>query len=132
MGSAQEISDLLTGSARVIFISESQVDLHRPGDNRLLLLKMVEGSLAAGGRGAGFGERKVERVVLFRCSGVSCDKLFDTVEPSLVGLFEVPYYVSRIPFTAADGSERVGYGATDPDLVEEYSRRAIAAGLMGP
>ena len=54
----EELVSHLSGNSRAIVISRRDVDL-RPGaeDNRLFVLKIGEGSLAAGGRGGGFGER---------------------------------------------------------------------------
>ena len=121
----QELSDLLSGRARVIVISEKNVDLRENGENRILVLKMVEGSLAAGGRGGGFGERKVTRVFLFRCGGGNCEKVFETEDKPKLDAFEVPFYVTRLPFTLADGTEGVGYGVVDPQLVTEYSKLTV-------
>lgn len=121
----EELSGLLSGQARVIVISEKDVDLRRGhGDGRVFVLKMVEGSLAAGGRGAGFGERRVTKVALFRLGDDACQKLFETDDPSRLGDFEVPYHVSRLPFTLDDGAEVMGYGVVDPGLVAEYSKKA--------
>lgn len=120
-----ELSDLLSGRSRAIVISEKEVDLRgNSGVNRVFVLKMVEGSLAAGGRGAGFGERRVTKVVLFALRAGVWEKLFETEDEGRVSAFEVPYYVSRTPFILGDGSETVGYGVVDPELVETYSRIA--------
>jgi len=131
MGSAQlpltplqELSESLSGKTRAIVISEMEIDL-RPGhgSGMILVMKMVEGSLAAGGRGAGFGERRITSVAFYRLGGGGCEKLFETEEEPLLAAFEVPYYVSRLPFVLEDGTEVMGYGAVDPDLVAEYSRK---------
>ena len=55
-----ELTAHLSGTARAITISQKDLDL-RPGssDNRVFVLKVGEGSHAAGGRGGGFGERRV-------------------------------------------------------------------------
>ncbi len=125
MSAIQELADLLSGRSRVIVISERDVDLGaHAGANRLFVLSMVEGSHAAGGRGAGFGERRVTKVSLFASDGSGWSKLFESGEEAKVGEFEVPYYVSRIPMVLQDGTESMGYGAVDPELVAEYSKRA--------
>ncbi len=121
----EELSDLLSGRSRAIVISEREVDLRgKSGENRMFVLKMVEGSHAAGGRGAGFGERRVTRVALFELREGVCEKLFETEEETRVAAYEIPYYVSRLPFTLADGSEAMGYGVVDPELVSAYSKLA--------
>jgi hypothetical protein len=124
MDPLEEIMSHLSGSSRAILISEKDVDL-RPGaeDNRVFLLKIGEGSLAAGGRGGGFGERKVTAVLCYQRSKGAWARLYEAKEEE-VGRFPVPYYVSRLPLTLADGSETMGYGVVEPDLVREMSSKA--------
>ena len=120
-----ELSSHLSGGSRVILIAEKDVDL-KPGgpDNRIFLLKMAEGSLASGGRGGGFGERRVVRVILFQLKGGGWTKLFETEDESKASEFEIPYYVSRLPFTLADGTESIGYGVVEPELVQQMMAKA--------
>jgi len=114
----------LTGTARAIVISERDVDLRSQSmNNRVFLLKIGEGSLAAGGRGGGFGERKVVGVMCFELRSGAWRLLFTAAEAKL-GEYEVPYYVSRIPMTMADGTESMGYGVVEPELVAEMSRKS--------
>jgi hypothetical protein len=119
-----ELSAHLTGGARAIVISEKDLDL-RPGsqDNRVFVLKIGEGSLAAGGRGGGFGERKVIAVLCYEHRSGAWSRLFEAGPGSIEG-FEVPYYVSRIPMTLVDGTESMGYGVVEPELVAEMSRKS--------
>jgi hypothetical protein len=120
MDAAAELQSLLTGGSRVIVVADKEVDL-RPSaaDNLLFLLKVAEGSLAAGGRGGGFGERRVVLVASFRLSGGGWSKTYETSDESLAAGFEVPYYVSRIPMFLPDGTEAIGYGVVDPELVAQ-------------
>jgi len=105
-------------------ISRADIDLRPPPpDNTLVLLKIAEGSLAAGGRGGGFGERRVVQVSIFEAKSGSWTKLFDTIDDARLPDFEVPYHVSRLPMTLADGTEAMGYGVVDPDLVGEMLAR---------
>ena len=125
MTDLEELSSHFAGGSRVIVIAERDVDLKpQAPDNRLFLLKMAEGSLASGGRGGGFGERRVVKVVLFQLKGGGWTKLFETVDESKVSEFEIPYYVSRLPFTLADGTESIGYGVVEPELVQQMMARA--------
>jgi hypothetical protein len=114
----------LTGQSRAIVIALRDVDL-RPhsGENRLFVLSIGEGSLAAGGRGGGLGERKVADVSCYDLRSGSWNLVF-RAPPEEVGGYEVPYYVSRLPMTMADGSEAMGYGVVDPDLVADLSRKS--------
>ena len=120
MDALDELSELLTGGSRVVVIARHDLDLSKPAENALFVLKMAEGSLAAGGRGGGFGERRMVSVSFFRCAGGVWEKPFETVDPAKVEEFEVPYYVSRIPLTLRDGRESMGYGVVEAELVERY------------
>ncbi len=125
MDALAELSDLLSGRVRAIVVSEKELDLNGlHGENRFFVMKMVEGSLAAGGRGAGFGERRVTLVAAFRYRDGTCERMFETEEERLLASFEIPYYVSRLPFVLPDGTEAMGYGVVDPELVSDFSRRA--------
>jgi hypothetical protein len=120
----EEVVGHLTGGSRAIVIADRDVDLRAgSGDVKLFVLKIGEGSLAAGGRGGGFGERKVTAVFCFSRNGGAWAKTFEAAEGEAGG-FEVPYYVTRLPMTMADGAETMGYGVVDPDLVREMSARA--------
>ncbi|MDG6990137.1 MAG: hypothetical protein JRM99_01805 [Nitrososphaerota archaeon] len=129
MDSLDEMTSHLSGGSRVIVISDKEVDL-RPssGDFMLFMLKIGEGSSAAGGRGGGFGERRVTAALCYARRKGSWVKLLEAGEDQSAG-YEVPYYVSRLPLTMADGVESMGYGVVDPDLVREM---AAKAGLSAP
>lgn len=105
-------------------IARKDVDL-RPesGDNTLFVLNIGEGSLAAGGRGGGFGERKVSAVSCFELKSNTWSLVF-RASPEKAMEYEVPYYVSRLPLTMPDGAETMGYGVIDPELVSELSRKS--------
>jgi len=119
-----ELVSRLTGQSRAIVIARTIVDLRpQSGENRLFVLSIAEGSLAAGGRGGGFGERKVSAVSCYDLKSGSWSLVFRAA-PESVGEYEVPYHVSRLPMTLADGSEGMGYGVVDPELVSELSKKS--------
>lgn len=120
-----ELSAHLSGAARAVVIADRDVDL-RPaaGDVRMFVLKIREGSLAAGGRGGGFGERRVSEVYCFEKAGGAWSRLYDAGGEERASEFEVPYFVSRIPMVMPDGSETVGYGVVDKELVRELSGKS--------
>ena len=118
-------SEILAGGSRVISIAEGYVDLRgQAPDNLMWLLVMADGSLASGGRGGGFGERRVSRVLLFRHKEGSWSRLVDVTDEQKAAEYEVPYHVSRLPMTLADGSESMGYGVVEPELVREMMSKA--------
>ena len=129
MDALEELNSLLTGRSRAILIARRDVDLRpQSGENRLFVLSIAEGSLAAGGRGGGFGERSVAAVSCYDLKSGSWSLVF-RAPPEAVGGYEVPYYVSRLPVTMADGSEAMGYGVVDPELVSELSKKS---GIISP
>jgi len=120
----EELLADLTGPSRAIVIARRDVDLRpQSGENRLFVLSIGEGSIAAGGRGGGFGERKVSAVSCFELKSNAWSLLF-RASPERVGEYEVPYYVSRLPLTLADGTEAMGYGVVDSELVSELSKKS--------
>ncbi len=125
LSGAEGPSEILAGGSRVIVIADKDVDLRAQASNTLIwLLMMAEGSLASGGRGGGFGERRVTRVLLFQRNAGAWSKLLDLEDESKASEFEVPYHVSRLPLTLADGSESMGYGVVEPELVHEMMSKA--------
>lgn len=124
MDALEELVAHLTGSSRAIVVAQREVDLRpQSGENRLFVLNIGEGSSAAGGRGGGFGERKVIAVSCFERKSDTWRLLF-RAPPERIGEYEVPYYVSRLPLTMADGTETMGYGVVDPELVSELSKKS--------
>jgi hypothetical protein len=125
MEGAEELASHLSGRSRVIVISEKDVDLRpQSADNRLFLLRIAEGSLASGGRGGGFGERRVVEVLCFELRNSVWTRLFRTEDEGATATYEVPYHVSRLPLILLDGTESMGYGVIEPDLVREFARKA--------
>jgi hypothetical protein len=125
VAAADELSQLVEGGGRAIVVSSQDVDLKSmAGVNSIFVLKLAEGSLAAGGRGGGFGERRVVRVCRFRYADGGCEKLLDTADESSVSQFEIPYHVARLPLILGDGNETMGYGVVDPELVAQFEERA--------
>ncbi len=124
MDALEELVAALTGPSRAIVIAQRDVDLRpQSGENRLFVLSIGEGSLAAGGRGGGFGERKVTAVSCFELKAGGWNVGF-RADPQKMEEYEVPYYVSRLPMTMADGSEAVGYGVVDPELVSVLAEKS--------
>jgi len=124
MEALDELVSILTGPSRAIVIAEKDVDLRPSSEyNRIFILSIGEGSSAAGGRGGGFGERKVTAVACFELKGGGWKALF-RAEGDNSAEYEVPYHVTRIPLTMADGSDSMGYGVVDPALVEDMSKKS--------
>jgi len=121
MSVLDEVSQLLSGQRRAIVISQRDLDLKNlGGENTFFVLRMVEGSSAAGGRGGGYGERSVDLVAAFRYVDGKVEKVYQTETSDDVSRFEIPYYVARLPLTLPDGTESMGYGVVEPELVVKF------------
>jgi hypothetical protein len=124
LNAKEELLEALSGRHRAIVIAQRDVDLSSEVDNRMFVMLVAEGSLSAGGRGGGFGEKRLIGVAGFEFSHGQLSKFFETEDESMLVEFEVPYSVLRIPFVLPNGTATVGYGVVDAGLVEEFCRKA--------
>lgn len=119
----EELVALLSEKGRRIFVAESDVNLKLlAGENSVFVLQLPEGSMAAGGRAGGFGERRVEKLYAFHYADGTCRKLFEVNSPDKLEKYELPYHATGTPVVLPDGSERVVSGVIDPEFVESYKR----------
>lgn len=119
----EELATLLAEKGRRILVAENPVDLRSlHGTNFVYVLQLPEGSLAAGGRAGGFGERRIEKLYAFHYENGSCRKLFETDSPEKLERFELPFHAAGMPVVLPDGSERVMSGVIDPELVGAYKQ----------
>lgn len=125
MTPVEELATLLAQKGRRILVAEKPVDLQSlRGHNSVYVLQLPEGSLAAGGRAGGFGERRIEKLYAFHYEDGSCRKLFETDSPEKLDRFELPFHAAGTPVVLPDGSERIISGVIDPEFVESYKRIA--------
>jgi hypothetical protein len=123
MTALEELATLLAQKGRRILVAENPVDLRSlRGHNSVYILQLPEGSLAAGGRAGGFGERRIEKLYAFHYENGSCTKLFETDSPEKLERFELPYHAAGTPVVLTDGSERIISGVIDPEFVSSYKR----------
>jgi len=119
----EELAALLSEKSRRILVAENQVDLKSlQGENSIFILQLPEGSLAAGGRAGGFGERRVERLYAFHYVDGACRKLFEVNTPDKLERYELPYHAAGMPIVLPDGSEKVVSGVIDREMVESYKQ----------
>ena len=117
----EELALLISEKGRKILVAENPVDLQKlQGGNSVYILQLPEGSMAAGGRAGGFGERRLERLYAFHYEDGACFKLFEVDSPEKLEKFELPYHAAGTPVILPDGSERVMSGVIDPGFVESY------------
>ncbi len=121
----EELAGLLTEKGRKIVVAENPIDLKDlKGENSLYVLQLPEGSMVAGGRAGGFGERRVEKLFAFHYANGSCRKLFEVDNPDKLDRFELPYHAAGISVILPDGMEKIVSGVIDREFVESYKQIA--------
>jgi len=113
---------------RKIVVAESDVFLDKQIKNDIFILLVEESTGSAGGRAAGFGYRRVERIYGFSCyeSG-KCTKFFDTTEQGKIDQFDIPYSAVAMDIRLSDGKPYVLQGVVDPGYVATY--RSVVSNL---
>ncbi len=106
-----------------LIISTNDLRLDAPANLTKIYILEVEASNAAGGRGAGFGQRRIARVTCFKNENGIWAKSLDVRGESVLDGFEPPHHVSLMPLTLEDGNEVIVYGTVDPILITEYDQR---------
>jgi hypothetical protein len=118
--SDDSIDAILQLPQRKLVVSQNDVYLDRQAKNEIFVLMVEESRGSAGGRAAGSGHRKVERVCGFSCDGGKCTKFFDTDEQSKIEMFDIPYSAVAMDIKLSDGRPFVVQGIVDPDFVMSY------------
>jgi hypothetical protein len=118
--SAVSIDAILQLPQRKLVVSQNDVYLDRQAKNEIFVLMVEESRGSAGGRAAGSGHRKVERVYGFSCDGGKCAKFFDTDDQSKIEMFDIPYSAVAMDIKLSDGRPFVVQGIVDPDFVKSY------------
>ena len=118
---SDSIDTILQLPQRKIVVAESEVFLDKQIKNDIFILLVEESTGSAGGRAAGFGYRRVERIYGFSCyeSG-KCTKFFDTTEQGKIDQFDIPYSAVAMDIRLSDGKSYVLQGIVDPDYVATY------------
>jgi hypothetical protein len=113
---------------RKIIVAENDVFLDRQIKNDIFILLVAESIGSAGGRAAGFGYRRVERIYGFSCSETGkCTKFFDTTEQDKIDQFDIPYSAVAMDIRLSNGKSYVVQGIIDPNFVAAY--RSVVSNL---
>jgi hypothetical protein len=125
---SDSIDTILQLPQRKIVVAESEVFLNKQIKNDIFILLVEESTGSAGGRAAGFGYRRVERIYGFSCyEGGKCTKFFDTTEQGKIDQFDIPYSAVAMDIRLSDGKPYVLQGIVDPSYVATY--RSIVSNL---
>lgn len=125
-----EFLELLNSKGRRVYVAENLINL---GDlsstNDIYVLQLPDGSRAAGGRGGGFGERRIVKVYHFRYGGGSCVKVAEFDDYERLEALDLPYHATAMPVLDPHGNEKLVSGVVDKQFVESY--RLVLDGANG-
>jgi hypothetical protein len=118
---SDSIDTILQLPQRKIVVAENDVFLDKQIKNDIFILLVEESTGSAGGRAAGFGYRRVERIYgLSCCESGKCTKFFDTTEQDKIDQFDIPYSAVAMDIRLSDGKPYVLQGIVDPSNVATY------------
>jgi hypothetical protein len=89
------------------------------------VLQLPDGSTAAGGRGGGFGERRIVRLYHFECREGTYTKVAEVEDGGKLDSLDLPYHATAMPILDTEGKERLVSGVVDPSFVDSY-RQVLA------
>ena len=119
------IDAILQLPQRKLEVAQYDVCLDGQEKNEIFILMVEESRGSAGGRAAGSGHRRVERIYGFICDGGACTKFFESGDQDKVDQFDIPYSAVAMDIRLTDGQQYVVQGIVDSDLVGSY-RSAIS------
>ena len=104
-----------------LVISQNDVCLDdKQAKNEIFILMVEESRGSAGGRAAGSGYRRINRIYGFSCDGGRCDKFFDIEDQSKIEQFGIPYNAVAMDIRLSDGRPYVVQGVVDASSVKSY------------
>ena len=121
------IDAILQLPQRKLVVAQSDVYLDKQAKNEIFILMVEESKGSAGGRAAGSGHRRVEKIYGFSCDDRGCTKLFEAADQDRVDQFDIPYSAVAMDIRLSDGRPYVVQGVVDPDLVASY--RSVISNL---
>ena len=124
MDGLSQFLELVGAKGRRVYVASRPIDLRTPEiPNDVYILQLPDGSTAAGGRGGGFGERRIVRVYHFEFGGGGCRKVSEEEDDSKLDELDLPYHATAMPILDLQGNEKLVSGVIDPSFTESY--RAI-------
>jgi hypothetical protein len=121
MPGADEFVALIESQGRRVLVADRLIDLQKLDQpNEIYVLQLPGGSTAAGGRGGGFGERRVIKAYHFRCGDGVCMKVAEFDDAENLEALDLPYHATAFPIVMPDGKEKLLSGVADKDLVVSY------------
>lgn len=115
-----EIDDLLQQPQRKLVVSQYDLLLDTNSDNKVFVLMVEESRGSAGGRAAGSGSRRIDKVYGYSCENGTCSKIFETDSAAVIEQFDIPYSAVAMDARLTDGKSFVVQGIVDPEMVSAY------------
>jgi hypothetical protein len=121
------IDSILQLPQRKLVVAQSDVHLDKGMKNEIFVLMVEESKGSAGGRAAGSGHRRIEKIYGFSCDTSGCAKFFEASDQDRVDLFDIPYSAVAMDITLSDGRPYVVQGIVDAAFVQSY--RSVISNL---
>lgn len=119
-----KVSEILRLPRRKLIVSSHEINLASVDgvmrENTIFVLMVKESSGSAGGRGGGSGMRKIDRILAFKITGNSDEKIFETQDSQEIEEFDIPYSAVAMDIVLESGVPSVVQGVIDPDMVKRY------------
>ncbi len=116
----ESIDEILQLPQRKLVVAQNDVYLDTAAANNIFVLMVEESKGSAGGRAAGSGSRKIDRIYGFSCESGKCSRIVETSEGSKIELFDIPYSAVAMDIRLSDGRPYVVQGIIDTELVTSY------------
>lgn len=121
MDGLPEFRELVNARGRKVFVASRPIDLRAASTpNDVFILQLPDGSTAAGGRGGGFGERRIVRVYHFEFGPDGCRKVSEVEDDVKLDQLDLPYHATAMPIMDEQGNEILVSGVIDPPFAESY------------
>jgi len=118
-----ELNEILQIPKRKLVVSLSDIALDKNQDNaeNIVFILMVEESRgAAGGRGGGSGNRKIDKIIGFKINNNNHLKIFETENADMIEKFDIPYNAVAMDIILESGEPYVVQGITDKEMINSY------------
>jgi hypothetical protein len=126
MDGLSEFMELVNAKGRRVYVASKAIDLRvAESPNDIYVLQLPDGSTAAGGRGGGFGERRIVKVYHFEFGPGGCRKISEIEDDERLDELELPYHATAMPVLDLQGNEKLVSGVIDPPFADSY-RKVLA------
>lgn len=121
MGDLEELVELINSMGRRVYVTESPIDLRDLATkNSIYVLQVPDRSTAAGGRGGGFGERRIIKLSQYEYGDGQLRKLREVEDEAVLDNLDLPYHATALPIILPDGKEKLVSGVVDVSFTASY------------